>query len=1038
MTSYNNTRVKVPTSSDGSGSRGNDSVTQKWVEDDDLTLTPSTFDKAPKIREKTQKNVKDQNKKNGQPLVSCRQCALVGTFNVRTAREGYKRLELVTQFLESGMEILGIQEHRIVHQEPIRIEKFKKGVCLVTVSAWRNGAGAANGGVGFLLTSKAYDAISLIKSYGSRVLTISYNGNPRLTTITAYSPTEAAPAEEAEDFHNTLRQAMADVPAHHLLITTGDMNARLGKESQDDPRWYFHTRTNRNGELLRDTALECDMEISNHRFRKKANKMWTHLSDGTLTKGQIDYILIRRKWKNSLKNTEAYNTFQSLGSDHRVVVCKVKVSFRKSKRPAKRVHYDYSALKVDTELQERYAIEVQNRFSCLVEEGGATESYGKLVEAIDATNKALLPKKARQKQIDPASDPRVDTARKELFLVKDKYHQEPCEERREEVASKKDLLKTCYTEVEEEILNAKIRKVEETADRCKNKESWNLVNDITGRTRSGCGLIDGGSSAERLENWKKHFSGLLGQPPQVPDSEMPIRTIHPPLNIETGPFTREELHLAKKQIVEGKAHGDDGISPEVMKRVDIDDIILQFCNEALSDGPIPEQWKLSNIIPVPKKGDLTKTDNYRGISLTSIVSKTLNRMLLNRIKPSLEEILRDNQNGFRPGRSTTSHIIALRRIIEGAKAKNLKATIVFIDFKKAFDSVHRGLLMKILRAYGIPDDIVRLIERMHEGTKAKVLTADGITEVFDILAGVLQGDTLAPYLFIIVIDYIMTVAIDDETSNTGFTLKPARSRRVGAEKLIDTEFADDVALITDTIKGAQLLLDRLEEAAQSVGLVMNDSKTKFMTLNTPEEESHLVSSSGKPLEKVTDFVYLGAWIATTERDLSVRKAKAWAACHKLQKIWKSNLRRGLKIRLFVATVESILLYGSETWTLTEALKKKIDGCYTRMLRMALNIDWRSHTTNKEVYGHLPKATMKIQERRMRLAGHVHRHPELVANRLLLWEPNHGARSRGRPCMTYVDNLRDDTGLTSTGEIGGLMADRLLWRQRIDTRTQKPP
>ena len=265
---------------------------------------------------------------------------MVGTFNVRTVREGYKRLELVTQFLESGMEILGIHEHRIVHQEPIRIEKFKEGATLVTVSAWRNGAGAATGGVGFLLSRRAYDSVSLIKPYGSRVLTISFNGNPRLTTITAYSPTEAAPVEEAEDFHNTLRQAMNDVPAHHLLLTEGDMNARLGKESEDDPRWYFHTRTNRNGELLRDTALECDMEITNIRFRKKTNKMWTYLSDGTLSKGQIDYILIRRKWKNSLKNTEAYNTFQSLGSDHRVVVCKVRVSFRKTHRPQKRVHYD--------------------------------------------------------------------------------------------------------------------------------------------------------------------------------------------------------------------------------------------------------------------------------------------------------------------------------------------------------------------------------------------------------------------------------------------------------------------------------------------------------------------------------------------------------------------------------------------------------------------------------------------------------------------------------------------------------------------------
>ena len=144
------------------------------------------------------------------------------------------------------------------------------------------------------------------------------------------------------------------------------------------------------------------------------------------------------------------------------------------------------------------------------------------------------------------------------------------------------------------------------------------------------------------------------------------------------------------------------------------------------------------------------------------------------------------------------------------------------------------------------------------------------------------------------------------------------------------------------------------------------------------------------------------------------------------------MRMNLKVRLFVATVESILLYGSETWTLTETLKKKIDGCYTRMLRMALNVDWRLHLTNREVYGKLPRVTMKIQERRMRLAGHIHRHPELTAHQVLLWEPSHGTRGRIRPALTYVDCLRQDTGLTDVGEIGGLMADRLLWRQRIDT------
>ena len=102
--------------------------------------------------------------------------------------------------------------------------------------------------------------------------------------------------------------------------------------------------------------------------------------------------------------------------------------------------------------------------------------------------------------------------------------------------------------------------------------------------------------------------------------------------------------------------------------------------------------------------------------------------------------------------------------------------------------------------------------------------------------------------------------------------------------------------------------------------------------------------------------------------------------------------------------------------------------------MALKVDWEQQKTNKEVYGNLPRATMEIQERKMRPAGNIHGYLELVANCLQLGEPNHVVRSRGRPVMTHADSLRGDTGLWDTIEIGGLMADRVLWRQCIITRT----
>ena len=181
-------------------------------------------------------------------------------------------------------------------------------------------------------------------------------------------------------------------------------------------------------------------------------------------------------------------------------------------------------------------------------------------------------------------------------------------------------------------------------------------------------------------------------------------------------------------------------------------------------------------------------------------------MLLLRIQPKLDPHLRPNQNGFRPKRSTTAHILALRHLIEGVKRYHLKSVIVFVDFSKAFDSVHRGMMLKILKAYGIPPQIVQAIAKLYEGTRARVVSPDGETDFFNVLAGVLQGDTLAPYLFAIVVDYLMRKAINGMDEELGFTLRPRRSRRAPLITITHLDFADDIALLCNEIHQAQELL----------------------------------------------------------------------------------------------------------------------------------------------------------------------------------------------------------------------------------------
>ena len=137
------------------------------------------------------------------------------------------------------------------------------------------------------------------------------------------------------------------------------------------------------------------------------------------------------------------------------------------------------------------------------------------------------------------------------------------------------------------------------------------------------------------------------------------------------------------------------------------------------------------------------------------------------------------------------------------------------------------------------------------------------------------------------------------------------------------------------------------------------------------------------------------------------------------------------------TVESILLYGFESWAMTETMEHSLDGTYTRMLRAALNIHWSTHTTNEVLYGKLPAVSDKIASRRLQLAGHCYRHPELSTQKLILWEPSHGRKGRGRPKCSFVDTLKRDTGAASAAELATLMADRDVWRQHVRSRLRPP-
>ena len=318
---------------------------------------------------------------------------------------------------------------------------------------------------------------------------------------------------------------------------------------------------------------------------------------------------------------------------------------------------------------------------------------------------------------------------------------------------------------------------------------------------------------------------------------------------------------------------------------------------------------------------------------------------------------------------------------------------------------------------------------LYRNTKVKVRSPDGDTEYFNILAGVLQGDTLAPYLFIICLDYVFRTSIDKIRENS-FELTKKRSRKYPAKTITNADYADDIALLANTPNQAETLLHSLERAAAGIGLHFNAHKTEHMCFN---QAGNISTLDGTSLKLVDKFTYLGICVSSTEKDINTRLTKAWTAIDKLSVIWKSDLSDKMKCSFFQAVVVSILLYGCTTWTQTKRLEKKLDGNYTRMLRAILNKTWWQHLTKHQLYGHLPPITKTIQVRRTRHAGHCWRSRDKLISDVLLWTTNYGRAKAGWPARTYIQQLCEDTGCSSEDQ-AATMNNREKWRERVgDTR-----
>ena len=212
---------------------------------------------------------------------------------------------------------------------------------------------------------------------------------------------------------------------------------------------------------------------------------------------------------------------------------------------------------------------------------------------------------------------------------------------------------------------------------------------------------------------------------------------------------------------------------------------------------------------------------------------------------------------------------------------------------------------------------------LYKNSKVKIHRPDGDTDYFDIVAGAVLRDTLAPYLFIICLDYVPRTSIVSMKEN-GLMLAKKRSRRYPAQIITDAQ--------------AESLLHSLVRAASGIGLQVNADKTEYVYFNQRDDISTL---KGGLLKLVDNFTYLESRVSSTDC-----LSTAVIAVDRQSVIWKSDQTDKIKRIFSKAAVVSILLYGSTTWMLTKRMEKKLDSNYTRMLSAVLNKSWRQHPTKQ--------------------------------------------------------------------------------------------
>lgn len=966
---------------------------------------------------------------NGQRTRLHRDKFRIGTINASTMVG--KEEEVVSMMRERTLDVLGVCETRMEGEGRRKIHDDYQLI-------YKGRDEERKYGVALFLTPDLADRVEDIVFKNERMIAIALRlKKKRVGIIQVYAPHQGRPQEEKNAFYEQL-QNVYDGMNTEVKIVMGDLNAHIGRERMGTEMAvgaFGIGERNAEGERLLDFAVSNRLAVMNTYFSHRDSHKWTwyrwnSIVEDYTDKSMIDLILTNnRKVIRDVKSIPSV----SLDSDHRLVVGILNL---KTPLPAKMVMRERIAVErlkedeVKRVFVERVCDIIPEEGENVVDVEGEWEYFRKKMITCARETMGVKRMGLRKKKTAWWTDEVARAVKEKNKKFRAWMKRRSPETRAEYVVSRNEAetMKRRAMEQSWERIGEQLRQdvdgtkklIYNMAKNLRRQESFvtHSVKDKEGRLR-----VDPDEISDR---WGEYFSELYnreegeGNPPERRVEQLQI-------NGDESAITMEELEMAMGNMKNGKSPGCDGLPVETMRCEEVMRWMLKMFNDFWRVERVPAEWGRAIVCPVFKKGDRGDCSNYRGISLLPHAMKLYERILEKRLRTEVEDKLNEAQYGFRPGRGTTDLIFSLKMMIEKSWEWDREMYVAFVDLEKAFDSVPRVKLWETLedRYYQIEPKLIRVIRGLYTLSESAVRTAYGIGQWFGVRTGVRQGGVLSPLLFILYMDKCMReIGVEEE------------------EETVVMAYADDIALVARDRETLQNVLIRWEEGLRRKGLRMNLRKTVVMKI-AREGENLNIEINGEKIEEVGSFKYLGVTVnsnGTMEGEIEERIRSYSRGVGQLYPLLRNrHVTRQVKTLIYTTILRPVLLFGSESWTLTTRTRSRIVAAEMRVLRLIVGVTRRERRRNAEIRGELGVEAVEvlIERQQLRWYGHIRRmDEERYPARFYAWRPA-GRRPAGRPRKRWKDGVA--AAVARRGwtldyvEEHRLYEERVLWRSFANDR-----